>query len=323
MDNLEAGNQTGTETTSTDVSTSGNQTEAEQTTFNKEIDEMWGIETPEVEEETPDEEEETETEELEEEETPEEQEIEEETETNEDDQQEDLIELLYLDEKVSKPLEEVKKLAQRGMNASRIERLYGELKHLAPLVEQIELLSAYYGVSKEETIKNMNAMEAVKQAEIQRLMERGTDEEDAREIIESKFEAARAKREANKSTKNQSGLSAQQIEQIEAFGNMRPDIHEQIQKGEFELPKEVTTDWANGNTLIESWLNYEIKGLKEDNASKNKEIKSLQKEKKRLETEIKKITKKQENKAKAPTSKHGLGGGASSFSREIEDLWRK
>ena len=297
------------------VASSGSQTEdsSAKADFEAEMNAMWGLPSEEAEgapaevaeEEAPAEEkqaEETAETEESEEELEEPAETEQETETSPD-----TMTLNFMGQKLDMPLDQVKELAERGMNVDRLNAKYDKLKPLESILEPLETMAHFYGTPMEEFVKGIASMESLKQGEIQRLTAQGLTEEAALEVFQAKYEAAKAK--GDKKSPSEQGLSQIQKEQITAFQRLRPDVDKQIQEG-MKLPDDVVKNWSSGVPLTESWLLHEIEEAKSSSKELKDEIKTLKKERDKLKKDLTNLQKNNENKAKAPISKKGTGGGS-------------
>lgn len=290
------------------VASSGNQTE-----FDAEMNAMWGLPAEEGEEQPGRYDDESG------EEAPEVEEEDQEEASSEDadlpeDQEEAQAEepgltLNFMGTNLDVSLDEAKTLAQKGLNADRLTAKYDRLKPLESMLEPIETMAYMYGVPVEAIVKDMAAMNGIRQGEIQRLASEGMTEEAAAEVFQSKYEAARAKRGQETATKARQGLSRIQKEEIYAFQKLRPDVDRKIKDG-MKIPDDVVQNWRNGVPLTESWLLHEVEEAKGDGKALKEEIKTLKKERDQLKKDLKNLQKNTENRAKAPSSKRGTGGGS-------------
>ncbi len=218
--------------------------------------------------------------------------------------------LNYLGRQVDIPLDQVKDLAERGMNLDRLRCQYDKLKPLEPLLEAVETTALFYDVPVADFIRGMSSLEGLRNDEVQRLVAQGSTEEAALEVFNSKLAVAQAKREqGNPANGSQRGLSREQKEQIVAFQRFRPEVDQQIKAGR-TMPDQVIKDWHNGASLTEAWLLYEGREAEKAQKSLQKELETVKKEHAKLTKDLKNLKKNTENKHKAPSSKKGAGGGS-------------
>lgn len=227
-------------------------------------------------------------------------------------QQEEVVTLKYLGKNVDVPKNQAVMLAQRGMNAGRLEAAYERLKPLEPLVDAVSVMAEIYGSSFDDMIKELASPDGITSTLVSQHVNEGKDEAVARELASVRLQSAKTAIEARKVKQSQEArgnLSTVQREQITAFARLRPDINEKISTGQMSLPKEVAQEWAAGSTLTEAYLSYENGRKDKQVREAKKEAKDLQSKIKKLEKDLKTVQKNHENKLKAPTSKKGAGGG--------------
>ncbi len=225
---------------------------------------------------------------------------------------EDTLTVNYLGKQLSLSRAEAVKLAQRGMNAGRIESKYEQLKPLESLLQPLSIMAEIYGNTTEEMIKNLGSIDGIVNTVVSQHMADGMDEPTARELASAKLKAAQgAVENARLKTKQetQGHLSSEKMEQISAFSRLRPDVHESVMNGAAKLPPEVITAWESGASLAEAYLDYEASQKTIMAQAAQKEAAALKAQVKKLEKDLKTLNKNNENRKRAPSGKQGVGGG--------------
>lgn len=220
----------------------------------------------------------------------------------------DTLTLNFLGKKLDMPLDEVKNLAERGLNVDRLQGKYEKLKPLEPLLDALETAAYLYDVPMDQLVANISSLDGLKQGEVQRLMAEGASEQAAIEACVAKIEAAQAKRERANAARG-GGLTSDQREQVRAFQSRFPEVDQEISQG-MEIPQEVIKDWQAGSTLTEAWLAHQHTQIQEEKKDLENQVQALKQKGEKLKKDLKNLQKNIANKAKAPSSKRGTGGGS-------------
>lgn len=299
-------------TTTTETTTNADHSEAD---FGRELDDEWGLPHEEAEDEETAEEQ-AETEETDETETASDQEQPPDEETQLEDKSEEpaaqanTLRVNYMGQAYELPEDDARKYAQIGMNAGRLQEKYDALKPLEKLNDAIGVMATFRGQDPGKLIDELADMEQLKKSEIKALVDQGTDEAVATELLETKVREAKQKHDLDKMKHGKSPVLTQyQKDQIDAFKKFRPKEHEAVTAGK-PLPQEVVDEWRSGTDLSTAWLLHENKDIAQQFSSVQKQVSDYKKEIDTLKKEKAKLLKNAGNKEKAPTRKKGTGGGA-------------
>lgn len=214
-----------------------------------------------------------------------------------DQPQDEGFELTYDGAKVKKSRAETIALAQIGMNQQRaVERAVQQaqaeaLKPYRQTLDRLNALAAGAGVSAEQLLEQMAAQS--RENEVARLVDLGTPEAEARELVRlreedsaRKAQSAPKQPEANQETKD-NGWG----EFIAAY----PDLVDSYAKG--EAPQAFTDALAKGMPPVVAQMAVEMAALREEN--------------KKLAGNVEALQKASEIKKKAPAAVGSYGAGKS------------
>ena len=169
------------------------------------------------------------------------------------------------------PLSEARILAQKGMNYDHVA------EELRMLRESDELrlwdeIAAEQGVTRQEAIQQIRARR--QEAEISRLVEDGTPEAVARELVELRNRSAKEHAE-------QAAAERKKAENApwEALVRTYPETREP----NFEMPREVMDAIHNGASPVEAYAAYDRQRLQAELDAARKEAEAAKKNKKNAE----------------------------------------
>lgn len=184
---------------------------------------------------------------------------------------EDTLQIKYNGELMDIPLSEARILAQKGMNYDHVA------EELRMLRESDELrlwdeIAAEQGVPRQEAIQQIRARR--QEAEISRLVEDGTPEAVARELVELRNRSAKEHAE-------QAAAERKKAENApwEALVRTYPETREP----NFEMPREVMDAIHNGASPVEAYAAYDRQRLQAELEAARKEAEAAKKNKKNAE----------------------------------------
>lgn len=184
---------------------------------------------------------------------------------------EDTLQIKYNGELMDIPLSEARILAQKGMNYDHVA------EELRMLRESDELrlwdeIAAEQGVTRQEAIQQIRARR--QEAEISRLVEDGTPEAVARELVELRNRSAKEHAE-------QAAAERKKAENApwEALVRTYPETREP----NFEMPREVMDAIHNGASPVEAYAAYDRQRLQAELDAARKEAEAAKKNKKNAE----------------------------------------
>lgn len=184
---------------------------------------------------------------------------------------EDTLQIKYNGELMDIPLSEARILAQKGMNYDHVA------EELRMLRESDELrlwdeIAAEQGVTRQEAIQQIRARR--QDAEISRLVEDGTPEAVARELVELRNRSAKEHAE-------QAAAERKKAENApwEALVRTYPETREP----NFEMPREVMDAIHNGASPVEAYAAYDRQRLQAELEAARKEAEAAKKNKKNAE----------------------------------------
>lgn len=184
---------------------------------------------------------------------------------------EDTLQIKYNGELMDIPLSEARILAQKGMNYDHVA------EELRMLRESDELrlwdeIAAEQGVTRQEAIQQIRARR--QDAEISRLVEDGTPEAVARELVELRNRSAKEHAE-------QAAAERKKAENApwEALVRTYPETREP----NFEMPREVMDAIHNGASPVEAYAAYDRQRLQAELDAARKEAEAAKKNKKNAE----------------------------------------
>lgn len=184
---------------------------------------------------------------------------------------EDTLQIKYNGELMDIPLSEARILAQKGMNYDHVA------EELRMLRESDELrlwdeIAAEQGVTRQEAVQQIRARR--QETEINALVEGGTPEEVARELIE-----LRARKAQERATQAAEERKRTENAPWEALVRTFPETREP----NFEMPKEVLEAIHNGASPIEAYAAYDRQRLQAEIENARKEIETAKRNKKNAE----------------------------------------
>lgn len=184
---------------------------------------------------------------------------------------EDTLQIKYNGELMDIPLSEARILAQKGMNYDHVA------EELRMLRESDELrlwdeIAAEQGVTRQEAVQQIRARR--QEAEISRLVEDGTPEAVARELVELRNRSAKEHAE-------QAAAERKKAENApwEALVRTYPETRDP----NFEMPREVMDAIHNGASPVEAYAAYDRQRLQAELEAARKEAEAAKKNKKNAE----------------------------------------
>lgn len=151
---------------------------------------------------------------------------------------------------------------QKGLNYDKVKNRADEEENT--VMNYISNKARSMGISAEEYIKKVQEYEKEqeenkKEESVQRLMDRGIDEELARDIVETRAYAEQLKAEKAEleKEKEQQRKELEKEKEYEDFLKVYPEIKVE------EIPKEVFEATKGGKSLLNAYIEYENKKLKE------------------------------------------------------------